>query len=156
MHHLLPYSDSCLYWCLAYMREGSSDLRIYVAVTSPYPWNRGVTKTQQWNHPLINQQSSTFKAQRDHSLVESWEGFNSISIIYIYVLKWVNWKSGLVQVKSNPLHLILGYTGKRVWVQSNPFHTRLIGSGPGRVRVWTRPIDRPTVILVHIVITIWH
>ena len=22
----------------------SSDLRIYVAVTSPYPWNRGVTK----------------------------------------------------------------------------------------------------------------
>ena len=29
--------------CLAYIREGSSDLRIYVAVTSPYPWNRGVT-----------------------------------------------------------------------------------------------------------------
>ena len=29
--------------CLAYIRGGCSDLRIYVAVTSPYPWNRGVT-----------------------------------------------------------------------------------------------------------------
>ena len=28
-------------------------------------------KTQQYNHPLINQQSSTFKAQRDHLLIES-------------------------------------------------------------------------------------
>ena len=37
MHHLLPHSDSCLYWCLAYIREGTSDLRIYVAVTSPNP-----------------------------------------------------------------------------------------------------------------------
>ena len=44
MHHLLPYSDSCLYWCLAYIRQGISDLRIYVAVTSPYPRERGVTK----------------------------------------------------------------------------------------------------------------
>ena len=43
MHHLLPYSDSCLYWCLAYILEGISDLRIYVAVTSPYPPDRGVT-----------------------------------------------------------------------------------------------------------------
>ena len=41
MHHLLPYSDSCLYWCLAYIREGISDLRIYVAVTSPYPPGSG-------------------------------------------------------------------------------------------------------------------
>ena len=45
MHHLLPYSDSCLYWCLAYIREGTTDLRIYVAVTSPYSWNRGVTSS---------------------------------------------------------------------------------------------------------------
>ena len=29
--------------CLAYIREGISDLRIYVAVTSPYPQDRGVT-----------------------------------------------------------------------------------------------------------------
>jgi len=28
------------------MREGISDLRIYVAVTSPYPQDRGVTLTQ--------------------------------------------------------------------------------------------------------------
>jgi len=26
------------------MRGGISDLRIYVAVKSPYPWDRGVTK----------------------------------------------------------------------------------------------------------------
>jgi len=45
MHHVLPYSDFCLYWCLAYIREGISDLRIYVAVTSPYPPDRGVTKS---------------------------------------------------------------------------------------------------------------
>ena len=44
MHHVLPYSDFCLYWCLAYIREGISDLRIYVAVTSPYPRDRGVTQ----------------------------------------------------------------------------------------------------------------
>ena len=31
-----------LYWCLVYIREGISDLRIYVAVTSPYPRDRGV------------------------------------------------------------------------------------------------------------------
>jgi len=44
MHHLLPYSDSYLYWCLAYIREGISDLSIYVAVTSPYSRDRGVTE----------------------------------------------------------------------------------------------------------------
>jgi len=27
------------------MRESIFDLRIYVAVTSPYPWDRGVTNT---------------------------------------------------------------------------------------------------------------
>jgi len=42
MHHVLPYSDSCLYWCLAYIRKDLSDLRIYVAVTSSYPRDRGV------------------------------------------------------------------------------------------------------------------
>jgi len=42
MHHVLSYSDSYLYWCLAYIREGSSDLCIYVTVTSLYPWDRGV------------------------------------------------------------------------------------------------------------------
>ena len=40
---VLPYSDSFLYCFLAYIREGISDLRIYVAVTSPYLPNRGVT-----------------------------------------------------------------------------------------------------------------
>ena len=59
MHHVLPYSDSCLYWCLAYIREGISDLRIYVTVTSPYPQDRGVTE----NKDLHNQreaQSATY------------------------------------------------------------------------------------------------
>ena len=40
---VLPYSFTCLYWCLTYIREGISDLRMYVAVTSPYPQDRGVT-----------------------------------------------------------------------------------------------------------------
>jgi len=34
MHHVLSYSDSYLYCCLAYICEGIFDLRIYVAVTS--------------------------------------------------------------------------------------------------------------------------
>jgi len=42
-YHCASTSDSYLYWCLAYIREGISDLRIYVAVTSPYPPDRGVT-----------------------------------------------------------------------------------------------------------------
>jgi len=40
---VLPHSDSFLYWRLAYIREGISDLRIYVAMTSPCPRKRGVT-----------------------------------------------------------------------------------------------------------------
>ena len=40
---VLPHSDSCLYWCLAYIRKGISDLCIYVAVISSYPRDRGVT-----------------------------------------------------------------------------------------------------------------
>jgi len=43
MHHVLLYSDSCLYWCLVYIHEGTFDLCIYVAVTSPYPHDRGIT-----------------------------------------------------------------------------------------------------------------
>ena len=32
-----------LYWGLAYIRESIFTQRIYVAVASPYPWDRGVT-----------------------------------------------------------------------------------------------------------------
>ena len=42
---VLSHSDSYLYWCLAYIREGISGLRMYVAVTSSYPPDRGVTTT---------------------------------------------------------------------------------------------------------------
>ena len=45
MHCVFSCSDSCLYWCLAYICEGISALRIYIAVTSPYPWDQGVTST---------------------------------------------------------------------------------------------------------------
>ena len=48
MHNVLPYSDSCMYWCLAYIREGISDLRIYVAVTSLYPRNRDITSCKEY------------------------------------------------------------------------------------------------------------
>jgi len=43
MHHVFLNSDSYLYWYLAYIREGIFDLRIYVAVTSSYLRDRGVT-----------------------------------------------------------------------------------------------------------------
>jgi len=48
MHHVLLYSDSCLYWRLAYIREGIFDLRIYISVTSLYPrdWDVTLTFTQ--------------------------------------------------------------------------------------------------------------
>ena len=36
MHHILSYSDMCV-------SEGIFDLRIYVAVTSSYPRDQGVT-----------------------------------------------------------------------------------------------------------------
>jgi len=41
---VLSHSNSYLYWCLAYICEAISDLRIHVAVTSPYPRDRGVTE----------------------------------------------------------------------------------------------------------------
>ena len=41
--HVILHSDSYLYGCLAYICEGIFDLRIYVAVTSPYPRDRDVT-----------------------------------------------------------------------------------------------------------------
>jgi len=42
-HHIILCSDSYLYWWLAYIHEGISDLCIYVAVTSSYPRDRDVT-----------------------------------------------------------------------------------------------------------------
>ena len=49
--------------------------------------------------------------------------------------KWVI-GSGSSKIKPIPFNTrVYGYTGKRVWLQSNSFHTRLIGSGSGRVRV---------------------
>ena len=50
---VLSYSNSYLYWCLAYIHEGISDLRIYVAVTSPYPWDRFVTTPLKLNAMFI-------------------------------------------------------------------------------------------------------
>ena len=49
MHHVYSYSDSCLYWCLADIHEDIFDLHIYVAVTSLYPRNRGVTRYKKKN-----------------------------------------------------------------------------------------------------------
>jgi len=40
---VFSHSDSCLYWCLAYICGGISALRIYIAVTSLYPQDRCVT-----------------------------------------------------------------------------------------------------------------
>ena len=49
MHHVFLYSDSFLYWCLAYIREGISDLCIYVVVTSPYPPDQGIIEKKEKN-----------------------------------------------------------------------------------------------------------
>jgi len=38
------YSIYSLYWSLAYIRKGISTLRIYLAITSPYPQDQSVTK----------------------------------------------------------------------------------------------------------------
>ena len=40
---VLLYSDSCMYWCLAYVCEGISTLRMYLVVASLYLWDRDVT-----------------------------------------------------------------------------------------------------------------
>jgi len=69
MHHTLPYSDSCLYWCLAYIREGISNLRIYVAVTSSYPRDRGVTG---WYQSLGSHILSTSRWQINGKEVCNW------------------------------------------------------------------------------------
>ena len=42
---VFPYTDSCMYWCLAYICEGIFILHIYVAVTSPY---RGTGHYTEW------------------------------------------------------------------------------------------------------------
>ena len=41
-----------LYWCLAYIRDGTIALRMYVTVVSPYPWDRDVTGAKRSNLPL--------------------------------------------------------------------------------------------------------
>jgi len=72
MHHVLPYSDSCLYWCLAYIHKGSSDLRIYVAVTSPYQRDRGVTG---WYQSLDSHILSTTSRQINGKDICNWNAW---------------------------------------------------------------------------------
>ena len=69
MYHCASISDSCMYWCLAYIREGISDLRIYVAVASPYPPDRGVTG---WYQSLGSDIFSTISWQINDVLICSW------------------------------------------------------------------------------------
>jgi len=69
MHRVLPYSDSCLYWCLTYIREGIFDLRIYVAVTSPYPRDRGFTG---WYQSLGSHILSTSRRQINGKEICNW------------------------------------------------------------------------------------
>jgi len=69
MHHVLPYSDSCLYWCIGYIREGISDLHIYVVVTSPYPWDRGITW---WYQSLGSHMLSMSRWQINDKEIYNW------------------------------------------------------------------------------------
>jgi len=72
MHHIFLNSDSYLYWCLVYIREGISDLRIYVAVMSPYPRDRGVTR---WYQSLGSNIFSTISGQINEILICSWRAW---------------------------------------------------------------------------------
>ena len=65
-YYVLWYCDSCLYWCLAYIRKGTYDLRIYVAVMSPFPRDRGVTG---WYQSLGSHTYSTIKQQINGILI---------------------------------------------------------------------------------------
>jgi len=67
---ILLYFDSCLYWCLAYICEGISALRIYVAVTSSYSRDRGVTW---WYQSLGSQTFSTTSRQINVILICNWD-----------------------------------------------------------------------------------
>jgi len=66
---VLLHSDSFLYWCLAYICEGISALRIYVTVTSPYPRDQGITG---WYQSLGSQIFSTTSWQINDILICSW------------------------------------------------------------------------------------
>jgi len=66
---VLSHSNSCLYRCLAYIQEGISNLRIYVAVTSPYPPDRGVIW---WYQSFGSNILSTTSWQINDVLICSW------------------------------------------------------------------------------------
>jgi len=53
---VLPYSDSYMYWCLAYINEGIFALRMYVTVASMYQQDQGVTvsKCVKWQNIIKN------------------------------------------------------------------------------------------------------
>jgi len=81
-----------LYCCLAYIREGISDLRIYVTVTSPYPPDRGITQIlQRWSvlkavpHRQVDQ-TRTHRYSRSLSLLLSLATQEIMSGYWILVL----------------------------------------------------------------------
>ena len=69
---VLSHSDSCMYWFLAYIREGISDVRIYVAVASPYPRDRSVIG---WYLSLGSNILSTSSWQINDVLNYSWRAW---------------------------------------------------------------------------------
>jgi len=91
MHHVLSYSDSCLYWCLAYIREGIYDLCIYVTVTSPYPRDRGVTW---WYQSLGSHLLSTSRRQINDKEICNW----NIRVLIIQS----NYKCRVISLSSDP------------------------------------------------------
>jgi len=55
---VLLYSDSCLYWCLAYICEGIFALRMYVTIVIPYSQDRGITPFEGAHSSLAFYQTS--------------------------------------------------------------------------------------------------
>ena len=66
-----PHSDTCvvLYWCLAYIRDGTIALRMYVVVASPYLPGSGVTG---WYQSLGSHTFSTASLQINIGLICDW------------------------------------------------------------------------------------
>ena len=54
---VLPYSDSYMHLCLAYICEVISTQRIYIAVTSSYPRDRDITGDENCKM-IVNSESS--------------------------------------------------------------------------------------------------
>ena len=87
---VLSHSDSCMYWCLAYICEGISALRMYVTVTSSYSRNWGITR---WYQSLGSSIFNTSIWQINGKIICNWNAWVQIiqsnykcKVIYFFLI----------------------------------------------------------------------